>query len=96
MGADGVAIVQRRQGWIPRNERVAININAIAQRSDDTKVSVRLVNMSFKGCEMTAVDPFEVGERVRIQIDRQGFIEAEVRWSSDGRAGVEFLCECHV
>ncbi len=96
MGADGVEIVQRRQGRIAKDKWVAININAIVQRSDDTNVSVRLVNMSFKGCEMTAVDPFEVGERVWIQIDRQGFIEAEICWSFDGRVGAEFLCECHV
>ena len=96
MGADGVEFVQRRQGRIARNERAAIDVDAIVQRSDDTNVSVRLVSMSFKGCEMTAVDSFAVGEHVRIQIDRQGFMEAEICWSFDGRVGARFLCECHV
>ncbi len=88
--------MQHRPGWIPRNERVEIEIDAVIHRSDDSTVSVRLVNMSFEGCELTAVDAFEVGERVRIQIDGQGYIEAEMRWSSEGRSGAKFLCKCHV
>lgn len=96
LGADGVATVPHRRGWIPRSERVEIKIDAVIHRSDDRKVNVRLVNMSFEGCEIAAGDPFEIGERVRIEIDGQGYIEAEMRWSSDGRSGFRFLSECHV
>jgi hypothetical protein len=96
MGADGVAVMQHRQGWIPRNEQVEIEIDAVIHRCDDSKVAVRLVNMSFDGCEINGVDLFEIGERVRIEIDGQGYIEAEMRWASAGRSGARFLCECHV
>lgn len=96
LGADGVAIVQHRRGGIPKDERVEIEIDVLINRSDDSKVSARLVNMSFEGCELISVDKFEVGERVRIQIEGQGYIEAEIRWSSEGRTGAQFLCECHV
>ena len=92
----GVAIMQHGQGWIPRLERVEIAIDAVIHRSDDSKVAVRLVNMSFDGCEIDSFDRFEVGERVRIQIGGQGFIEAEMRSVSTGRCGARFLCECHV
>lgn len=88
--------MQHRPGWIPRDERVEIQIDAVLHRSDDSTLPVRLVNMSFDGCELTAADTFEVGERVRIQIEGQGYIEAEMRWSSEGRSGAKFLCECHV
>ena len=88
--------MQHRREWIPRNERVEIDVDAVIHRRDGSKVAIRLVNISFEGCELTAVDPFEIGERVRIAIDGQGYIEAEMRWSSGGRAGAKFLCECHV
>lgn len=88
--------MQHGPGWIPRNERVQIEIDAVIYRCDDSKVAVRIANMSFEGCELITVDTFEVGERVRIHIDGQGYIESEVRWTSEGRSGAEFLCECHV
>lgn len=88
--------MQHRQDWIPRNERVEIEIDAVIHRRDDSKVAVRLVNMTFNGCEINGVDLFEIGERVRIEIDGQGYIEAEMRWAIAGRSGAMFLCECHV
>lgn len=96
MGADGVAIVRHRCEWATRKPRYGVNVNAIVYRSDESKVAARLINMSFDGCGLIAAYPFEAGERVRIAVHGQGYIEAEMRWSSDGCAGATFLCECHV
>lgn len=85
-----------RKARIRGNELLDLNIKAVVHRSDNSVVAVSLVNMCFEGCEMTAARSFDVGERVRIQLDGQGFIEAEVRWSSEGRIGAEFMCECLV
>jgi hypothetical protein len=49
--------------------------------------------MSFGGCGFTGDRAFEVGEQVRIAIAGQGYIKAEMRWSSEGRAGARFLCQ---
>ncbi len=95
-GADGVAIVQHRRIWVPRNERFNVNVDAVVHRRDDSQVAVRLINMSFEGCGMAPGYPFEAGEPVRIAIPGQGFVAAEMRWSSDERAGARFVCECHV
>jgi len=91
VGADGVAIVQHRRAWVPRNERIAVDVDAVVHRSDDSKVAVHLINMSFEGCGLAALYPFEVGERVRIAIVGQGYIEAEMRWSCEERAGAVFF-----
>ncbi|MBA2466248.1 MAG: PilZ domain-containing protein [Sphingomonas sp.] len=88
--------MQHRRIWVPRNERVRDDVDATVHRRDDSEVAVRLINMSFEGCGMAAGFPFEAGERVRIAIVGQGYIEAEMRWSCDERAGAVFLCECHV
>jgi hypothetical protein len=96
LGADGGAIVRQRREWVPRAERVAVNVDAVVHRSDKSTVAVRLRNMSYDGCGFVAVCSFEVGERVRIGIRGQGYIEAEMRWSSDNHAGAKYLPVSHV
>lgn len=88
--------MHHKPGWILANKPDEIGIDAVLYRSDNSTVAVCLANMSFEGCDLVVVDTFEAGERVRMQIDGQGYIHAEISWSSEGRLGAKFLSECPV
>ena len=96
MGADGVFTVRHMREWIPRKPRHIVDVAAVVHRSNESKVAARLFNMSFSGCGLAAACALQTGERVRIAIPGQGYIEAEMRWSSDNRGGARFLCESPV
>ncbi len=83
-------------GCISSSHPAEIEVDAVIHRSDNSRVSVCLVEMSFEGCLLSSVELFEIGERVRIQVGGLGYINAEMRWSSEGWSGASFLCECHV
>lgn len=76
------------------NDRYTLNIGATIFRTDGSAVAVTLVDMSFDDCEISSDTAFAVGERCRLYRARQGIIEAEVRWSMNGRLSLGFLSEC--
>ena len=45
------------QGWNDRKTRFPVEIEAVAQRSDGTKVSVRVSNFSEMGCRIETTAP---------------------------------------
>ena len=75
---------------------VAVKIDAVIHRSGTRRERVTLSAMSYDGCELEASKTFDVGERLWIEIDRLGFMDAEVRWCSGGRVGAVFLIDCRV
>lgn len=80
-----------RLNWVSRSERLPVCAAAIIQSADGFKSEANITNMSDSGCKVHTPKPFSIGDRVRITIERLGFLDAEVRWTSIGSAGLQFL-----
>lgn len=79
-------------------------MDAFAERAERRPVSLRgfalsaahdsdilVSDVSYTGCQFTSDDAFEPGEVVELRLMKRGAIEAEIRWSEDGRAGARFV-----
>ena len=83
--------MDRSSEWISRAERLPVDAWAIVQTADGMKAEARISNISDCGCRIQTPKPFGIGDRVRLEIERLGYIEAEVRWTAIGAAGLQFL-----
>ena len=86
-------IVQRMHGWIGRNDRDEVEIDAVVHRGDGSRTSVTLSNLSKEGCRIESEGDFRIGERLQIAIPQMGQLKAQVRWAFAGSAGARFLAE---
>ena len=76
--------------FVRRPERHAVSLRGWAlgkSRDSDVEIS----DVSYDGCKIRSADKFKTGEIVELRIIKRGAIEAEVRWSANGRAGVYFV-----
>ena len=71
-------------------------IVATAFRDDRTAELVTVTDLSFDGCTILSEAGFATGERLRLHIRKQGWIEAHVQSASDGRASILFNTHCRV
>lgn len=79
---------ERRKG-----DRQEVDLPAVARRSDGTKIPVRLLNISYDGCQLATKAWLEVGETIALDLARLGETAAEVRWASKNRAGARFTLD---
>lgn len=77
-------------GTHQRGSRREVSLRAFALRSDGSSVDVTLVDLSYEGCLLATEANFDVGERLQLLVRRRGIVNAEVRWSEGGKAGVRF------
>lgn len=75
---------------------VAVEIKATAYRNDRRAEAVTITQLSFDSCRISCAATFSVGERLRLQLPAQGWIEVEVVWMRDGQAHLSFVVECRV
>jgi hypothetical protein len=73
-----------------------VDIDATAFRDDRSAELVTITNLSFGDCEISSSATFAMGERLRLHLRGQGWIEAQVSWTSDNKAGLTFLTICKV
>jgi PilZ domain-containing protein len=85
--------MQRLQGWVGRQDRHPVVIDAVVHRTDGSKSAVKLTDFSDQGCRIEAEDEFRIGERLQITIPRMGHMKAQVRWCVPGSAGARFVAE---
>ena len=85
--------MQRMHGWVGRNDRQQVEIDAVVHRDDGTAAPVTLTNFSDEGCRIEADGDFRIGERLQIAIPRLGKLKAQVRWALPGSAGAKFVAE---
>ena len=74
----------------------AVAMTATAFRDDHSAELVTITQLSFDRCTIASSATFETGERLRLHLPGQGWIEAEVQQISDGEACVIYLTECRV
>ena len=81
------------QEWPPRSERRLVNVAGNAIRLDGSKIRVRVLNISYEGCQLETERVMLVGERVKLSLPGLGEIPVEIRWVTKGRAGARFVVE---
>lgn len=72
-------------------DRIATSSQTAALSRDGRRRLVRLINLSRAGAMIGNSDALTIGERVTLQLIDHGEVEAEVRWASEGRAGLHFI-----
>jgi hypothetical protein len=76
--------------FFKRAERRSVDLRGFAlgpSRDSD----IHVADLSYGGCQILSGDDFREGEIVELRIIKRGAAAAEIRWSSDGRAGARFL-----
>jgi hypothetical protein len=76
-----------------KGDRHEVDLPAVACRSDGTKIPVRVLNISYDGCQLATKAWLEVGETITLDLARFGETAVEVRWASENRAGARFTLD---
>jgi hypothetical protein len=78
---------------VDRGERRAIHLEGFAAFETGETHKVLVLDLSYDGCGLQSAVELKVGQRISLAVLQKGAIEAEVRWYSDGKAGVVFKPE---
>jgi len=73
-----------------RSERRPVSLRGYAILGDGSHHSITVLDLSYEGCGIEAATPLEPGQALKLSVLRRGAIEAVVRWSRDGKAGLVF------
>lgn len=68
-----------------------LGIEAMACREDGSSQIVTITDLSFDDCRIATSANYRIGERLRLHLEGQGWIQAEVKWASSGRAEMVFV-----
>lgn len=79
-----------RKSFTPRADRRQVSMRGFAL-STTRDSDIQLYDLSYEGCGMRCDDKFKAGELVELRIFKRGAIDAEIRWTADGRAGAQFV-----
>jgi hypothetical protein len=79
-----------RKTFVERGERRPVSLRgfALSARHD---ADILVSDVSYSGCQFRSEERFKSGETVELRIIKRGAIEAEIRWTADGRAGARFI-----
>ena len=83
--------MEREHGWVGRQDRFPVEVDAVVHREDGAEVPVKLTNMSDEGCRLESAEHFRIGERLSIAIPGTGRVKAQVRWALPDSAGAKFI-----
>ena len=73
-----------------RSERRPVAMRGYAILEDGTHHPVTMLDLSYEGCGIECPAPLEPGQALKLSVLRRGAIDAVVRWSRDGKAGLAF------
>jgi len=73
-----------------RRERRRVSMRGYIIRSGGVSHVVELIDLNYGGCGIHSPVELTPGESVQLSVLGRGGIPAEVRWCSDGRAGLDF------
>lgn len=88
--------MERMQGWIGRQDRFPVEVDAVVHRADGSQSAALVSNISNEGCRLDGTDHFRIGELLTIAIPRIGRVKAQVRWALFGSAGTKFIEETEI
>ena len=81
----------RMPGWIKRDERDPVSIDATVHLSSGRKIAVTIVDGSAGGCKIRCLRALPIGEIVQLEIPAAQLQPASVRWVVGGMAGLRFV-----
>ena len=83
----------REPGWTPRNDRRQVDLAAFVHRGEKPPMPVIVTDLTEQGCRIAGGDTLRIGEQIRLEIPRLGYLSAQIRWAMDGQAGARFESE---
>jgi hypothetical protein len=78
---------------IERRERRPVHMTGYGVLPDGTTAHLTLLDLSYDGCGIAIEAALQPGDRIKISVLKRGAIPAEVRWYSQGKAGLVFEAE---
>jgi len=80
----------RMKTFVMRPERRPVAMRGFAL-SESRDSDVKVADLSYGGCQIHSADEFKAGEVVELRIIKRGAVDAEIRWTAEGRAGACFI-----
>lgn len=90
VGAIQMAMMEIAKKPLARSERRPVNLPGHAILENGSTASVTLLDLSYDGCAIDCGVELRPGEAIKLSVQRLGVIEAQVRWYSQGKAGLVF------
>jgi len=59
-------------------------------RGEGAPLPVIVTDLTEQGCRISTDETLLIGEEIRLEIPRLGFLPAQIRWSFAGQAGARF------
>ncbi|HET9354788.1 MAG TPA: PilZ domain-containing protein [Sphingomicrobium sp.] len=78
---------------IERRERRPVHMTGHGVLPDGTTAPLTLLDLSYDGCGIAIDSELRPGDRIKISVLKRGAIPAEVRWYSQGKAGLVFATD---
>ena len=75
---------------VRRSERRSVRLEGYVVRASGISHVIELVDLNYGGCGITISTELHPGELLTLSVLGRGSIPAQVRWCSDGRAGLDF------
>ena len=76
--------------FVKRAERRPVTMRGFAL-SETRDSDILVADLSYNGCRIHCDDRFRAGEVVELRVVKRGAVQAEIRWTAEGRAGAAFL-----
>ena len=75
----------------PRGLRTKVALEVMGYRADGAGFPAIIADISRDGCQVQSDAPLYVGETIKLKHEVMGELLGEVRWSSAGRGGLQFV-----
>jgi hypothetical protein len=79
--------------WSARAARRGVSFAATVRLADGREVRALVSNLSYERCQLIAEAELFVGDTIVLNLPDRGWVEGQVRWTADDRAGVRFLSD---
>jgi hypothetical protein len=82
--------VQLSCGIGERRERQPVQLSGHAVRENGSTAKITVIDLSYDGCGVECGVELRPDESIKLLVSGRGHIDAQVRWSAAGRAGLVF------
>ncbi|MFL6728735.1 MAG: PilZ domain-containing protein [Sphingomicrobium sp.] len=73
-----------------RSERRLVSLRGYVILADNSHHPVQVLDLSYEGCGIETIAPLEPAQQLKLSVLQRGAIDAVVRWSRNGKAGLAF------
>lgn len=73
-----------------RSERRLVSMRGYVILADGSHHPVQVLDLSYEGCGIETPAPLEPAQQIKLSVLQRGAIDAVVRWSRNGKAGLAF------